>query len=298
MTGDPKTSIGRDNERPQNIDHVTNAITLYAIVKWSETFETHDTRKRMRLGWFQCPSGIDSHGLLELTALGNRGLVAFAVFVLLCQWTATLPKGVRGKLCRSDGTPMTVEQIARQIRLDVDTVRDALELLSSQQIRWIEVKGSYAGHLPVACRLPAGHLPQGKGEGKGKGEGQGQGEGAGEASADAENDNNEAFKSDSSKLKPKRKTFEPPTVTEVQGYITERRCSVNAEKFVSYYEAVGWKVGKNPMKDWKAAVRTWESNDSSGRFSSSAATTSSGVLRKSSYTPAPPMTDAEAGVPF
>ncbi|MFZ9377098.1 MAG: hypothetical protein ACO25K_08235, partial [Candidatus Fonsibacter ubiquis] len=36
---------------------------------------------------------------------------------------------------------------------------------------------------------------------------------------------------------------------------------VNVEKFFKYYEANGWKVGKNPMKDWKACIRTWESNN-------------------------------------
>ncbi|MFO1006973.1 MAG: hypothetical protein U0929_13515 [Planctomycetaceae bacterium] len=120
----------------------------------------------------------------------------------------------------------------------------------------------------------------------------------GEASADAGNNDNECLESGSSKSKPKRKTFEPPTIEEVQAYLTSRSSNVNAEKFVSYYEANGWKVGRNGMRDWKAAVRTWEANDSSGRFSSSAATTSSGALVKSTYTPARPMTDAEAGVPY
>ena len=58
--------------------------------------------------------------------------------------------------------------------------------------------------------------------------------------------------------KPKRKRFTPPTVSEVSDYCRERQNSVDPEKFVDYYESNGWKVGKNPMKDWKAAVRTWE----------------------------------------
>ena len=58
--------------------------------------------------------------------------------------------------------------------------------------------------------------------------------------------------------KPKRKRFIPPTVSEVSYYCRERQNSVDPEKFVDYYESNGWKVGKNPMKDWKAAVRTWE----------------------------------------
>lgn len=59
----------------------------------------------------------------------------------------------------------------------------------------------------------------------------------------------------------KRKRFSPPTVNEVSAYCTERHNNVDREKFVDYYTANGWKVGKNSMKDWKAAVRTWEKNN-------------------------------------
>lgn len=58
--------------------------------------------------------------------------------------------------------------------------------------------------------------------------------------------------------KPKTNRFVKPTVEEIKAYCEERKNSVDAEKFLNYYESNGWKVGKNPMKDWKAAVRTWE----------------------------------------
>lgn len=64
--------------------------------------------------------------------------------------------------------------------------------------------------------------------------------------------------------KPNRKPdkrFTPPTIEEVQAYCKERKNNVDAIRFVDYYQANGWKVGKNPMKDWKAAVRTWERNN-------------------------------------
>ena len=53
----------------------------------------------------------------------------------------------------------------------------------------------------------------------------------------------------------------PPTEDEVALYCIERRNHVNAQKFVDYYSSNGWKVGRNPMKDWKAAVRTWEKSE-------------------------------------
>lgn len=59
----------------------------------------------------------------------------------------------------------------------------------------------------------------------------------------------------------KRKRFTPPTVEEVQSYCIERRNTVDAERFVDFYSAKGWKVGNQPMKDWRAAVRTWEKRE-------------------------------------
>lgn len=54
------------------------------------------------------------------------------------------------------------------------------------------------------------------------------------------------------------KRFTPPTVDEVREYCFDRGNSVDPQRFVDYYTSNGWMVGKNKMKDWKAAVRTWE----------------------------------------
>ena len=58
-----------------------------------------------------------------------------------------------------------------------------------------------------------------------------------------------------------RKRFSPPSAAEVREYCRERENAVDAESFVDFYAAKGWKVGNAPMKDWKAAVRTWEKRD-------------------------------------
>lgn len=57
------------------------------------------------------------------------------------------------------------------------------------------------------------------------------------------------------------KRFVKPNVEEIESYCKERNNSVDAQQFFDYYESKGWKVGKSPMKDWKASVRTWEKND-------------------------------------
>ena len=56
----------------------------------------------------------------------------------------------------------------------------------------------------------------------------------------------------------KRTRFIPPTAEEVRIYCNERKNNVDPEQFVDFYESKGWYVGKNKMKSWKAAVRTWE----------------------------------------
>lgn len=58
----------------------------------------------------------------------------------------------------------------------------------------------------------------------------------------------------------KRKRFEKPTLSEIKEYCIERNNNVDAQHFYDYYESNGWKVGKNSMKNWQAAVRTWEKN--------------------------------------
>lgn len=54
------------------------------------------------------------------------------------------------------------------------------------------------------------------------------------------------------------KRFAKPTLEQVKQYCLERNNNVDSERFINYYESNGWKVGKSPMKDWKAAVRNWE----------------------------------------
>ena len=67
---------------------------------------------------------------------------------------------------------------------------------------------------------------------------------------------------------PHSKRFIPPDAEEVEAYCRERNNHIDAQRFVDFYASKGWKVGKEPMKDWKAAVRTWERrNDTPARAS-------------------------------
>ena len=56
------------------------------------------------------------------------------------------------------------------------------------------------------------------------------------------------------------KRFVKPSVDDIRSYCIERANRVTPEVFFDYYEANGWRIGKTPMKDWRAAIRTWERN--------------------------------------
>lgn len=66
----------------------------------------------------------------------------------------------------------------------------------------------------------------------------------------------------------KNKGFTPPTLEEVKNYCKERNNGVNADNFIDFYSSKGWFIGKNKMKDWKAAVRTWEKRENKTLFNS------------------------------
>jgi len=76
-----------------------------------------------------------------------------------------------------------------------------------------------------------------------------------------ETDTETDTEADKKKIGAKPKRFVPPTPKEVQEYCEQRGNNVQPAKFCNFYEAKGWMVGKNKMKDWKAAVRTWEQSE-------------------------------------
>lgn len=55
--------------------------------------------------------------------------------------------------------------------------------------------------------------------------------------------------------------FQKPSLEEIRSYCLERGNKVDPEQFFNFYESKGWMVGKSPMKDWRAAIRTWEKRE-------------------------------------
>ena len=84
-----------------------------------------------------------------------------------------------------------------------------------------------------------------------------------------EKDKDKDFSKENTKEKaakpPSASRFTPPTLDEVKSYCQERENGVDPERFFDFYSAKGWMIGKNRMKDWKAAVRAWEKDSTPGR---------------------------------
>ena len=231
---------------------------MLVIRKWQQTFENADTRKRVRLGWFHCPSGVDSAGYIELMSHGEKGLQALGVFIAICQWSATCVPEVRGMLVRSDGRELSIRQLSSMLRIPEKLVQEAVDLLSSADVGWLVsaeqckkpckqcnlpvICHQSAGDLLVICHQCASGLPQGKGKGEGEGQGEGQGEGGLPPTATLPR-------------------FVPPTIEDVLVYARSIKATIDVEKFHDHYTANGWRSGGGQMKDWKAAVRYWAKKD-------------------------------------
>ena len=70
--------------------------------------------------------------------------------------------------------------------------------------------------------------------------------------------NNNTINNNNTTYSNRKAFFKKPTLDQVKDYCIERNNNVDAEAFIAFYESKGWMVGSNKMKDWKAAIRTWE----------------------------------------
>jgi hypothetical protein len=76
-----------------------------------------------------------------------------------------------------------------------------------------------------------------------------------------------------------------PSLEDISAYCQERKNRVDPQAWLDHYESNGWKVGKNPMKDWRAAVRTWERGDFAKPTASSPSYSSTPSLKPVTMTP-------------
>lgn len=78
-------------------------------------------------------------------------------------------------------------------------------------------------------------------------------------------------------IEEKAKRFYPPTLDEVKQYCEERKNNIDPMAFIDFYSSKGWMIGKNRMKDWKAAVRTWDGKEKNNPKQKAAYMTNGGM---------------------
>lgn len=135
-------------------------------------------------------------------------------------------------------------RMANALRKDRYTPTAFQEELSRLDIK---ENGAYTERLPSGCQMVTRRLPSGC------------------PSIDKYSLDNDSldYKGADEPRKPTK--FSRPSLEEVKAYCAERHNNVDPQRFIDHYDAVGWKVGKAPMKDWRAAVRTWEQNSAPKR---------------------------------
>lgn len=77
-------------------------------------------------------------------------------------------------------------------------------------------------------------------------------------------ENNTILNNTSKNKRESTREARPKSIEDVRAYCRERNNRVNVDRWYAHYESNGWKVGRNPMKDWKAAIRKWEADDGCG----------------------------------
>jgi hypothetical protein len=133
--------------------------------------------------------------------------------------------------------PLDVAYIRRLAYLNQDP--DFGELIASQFIEIVDQTGTASTLLAHASKLHANARPE----------------------TETETEKRQRKEKRTGAHAPSRtRAFVPPSIDELKTYCEERRNAVDPQYFLDHYSANGWKVGRNPMKDWKATVRTWEKN--------------------------------------
>lgn len=175
----------------------------------------------------------------EMRALGLSGndLVVFATLHGYCQKGDGCYYGGQSALAERCGIALrTLRDIVRRLKhddyLEEFQVVKGGKSLTAYSVKWpAEIAGGERQKLPV---------------------------GAADSAGKKENENPFTNVKDTLSSSRTRGKKIPPTLEEVAAYCRERGSAVDPEAFVAFYTSNGWKVGKSPMKDWTAAIVTWE----------------------------------------
>lgn len=224
---------------------------LYRIKNWESIYENNRSRTVKDLAWVAIPNRHDGEGYSSIMA-HSRSAEIFAAWILMLQVASRCQP--RGSLMRDHGRPHTPQSMALKTRAKPEWFVLALELLTSEEIGWIE-----AVELPENEALASTHHPP---DSPLTGSCQ-----AGDYRT--EQNGMEWNRTEQEGIRPHStpavehnvRRFVKPKLDEVKLQAAKLGLpSGEAEKFFNYYESNGWRVGRNPMKSWTAALVNWRKN--------------------------------------
>ena len=223
---------------------------MLEIHNW-EVFESPRQSHRPKGGmkFYFGPVDPQSSGRMDLLALGDAGVMAYGVFMMLVEMNAGLPIERRGRLSKSSGEPMPLAHLALKLGLKQKTLEIALGHLKG--VGWIIESTAIPESIltPKKPQLPAVATKFAKI--RKSGQAMPKNDPRGEEKIGEKKIGEERIKED------KASRFKPPAIEEIQDYADQGNLNVDAGNFFDFYQSNGWKVGKNKMKDWKAALRGW-----------------------------------------
>lgn len=206
---------------------------MFTISKWLDAFEHPEPKRRPKsaMNWHKTPVELHSGGRLALAHLGTKGHTAYFFFMSIVAWSSGRPSAQRGLLAHSNGSPLEPQAMAMITSMTVDQVEESLQILASN------------GWLVESCaKKRKSAEPLRKSSTYRIGE--------------------DRIGEDRIKETKQRQRWAAPSVSDVEEFTKEKSIQLDAQAFVDHYTSNGWKVGKNPMKDWKAAARNWARRNS------------------------------------
>ncbi len=207
-------------------------IKCLRIANWETHFENNRTRDLKCMTWVPVPNKLDGDGYTEIVDHkdGASHYAAWTTLVLIASRCDP-----RGTLLRAGSRAHDFASLSRISRLPAKLFQEAIPRLID--VGWLE---TVVVAMPDVVSIPheSAAIPQ--------------------LSAEIPHDpalNGREGKEDK---KPSISPFRKPTLEEVESYCRERENGIDPQTFVDHYEAKGWLIGKSRMKNWKAAIRTWE----------------------------------------
>jgi hypothetical protein len=204
----------------------------YSIVNWAEIYENNRSRELVNMRWVPIPNCHDGDGYIDLVDRKN-GAALFGAWIAIVQLASRCK--VRGVLTRDSGEPHDSKTIARVTRISEAIIEEALEVCQ-KVCKWLEMSNPAGGcdNPASSCDNPAGGCVEEKGRNG------------------TELNGKEAAASPSIVSK-------KPTQQEVEAYAIELGLTKNdgAFKFDGWLSN-GFTANGKPVKDWKAAMRTWQ----------------------------------------